>query len=148
MKGIAYGIANREKDEGRDEDAHIIIAEAYERILQHYNSSAKFHWCGIDLVFFGDQGPNQYSPDRPDPPQMYSDGSVASCLACNRLFNDLSENGRSQFMNVLIAEYEPSRHEVAPHELTVSEMRCISGNIWQHQVERKKQLGRASIICA
>jgi hypothetical protein len=33
MKGIAHGIARREKDGGRYEDAHIIFAEAYERIL-------------------------------------------------------------------------------------------------------------------
>ena len=43
MRKLARGIAEREKDEGELEDAHITIAEAYEGILQHYNSSALCH---------------------------------------------------------------------------------------------------------
>jgi hypothetical protein len=43
-------------------------------------------------------------------------------------------------MNVLIAEYDPSRHEVAPRELTVSEMMCINGITWGNQDRKKKRV--------
>ncbi len=125
MKEVACSIAKREKHDGELEDAHITREEAYEGILQHYNNSACCSWCGIGLVFLGDSGSSQYSPDRPDPPQTYLDGWVASCYACNRLFNNLSENARTHFMDVLIEKYDPYRHEVASRKLLVSEMKNI-----------------------
>ncbi len=131
-------IAKRGKDDGELGDAYITYEEAYDGILQHYNNSACCFWCGIGLVFLGDSGPSQYSPDRPDPPQTYLDGWVASCLACNRLFNDLSENERTRFMGVLIEKYDPYRHEVETRKLSVSEMKTITGATYNAQVRRKK----------
>ncbi|KAI8831448.1 hypothetical protein BJ741DRAFT_694244 [Chytriomyces cf. hyalinus JEL632] len=88
--------------------------EAYKELSA--GNGANCYHCGCDkLAWLSACGPNQGTPDRLRQGNYFSQEqiTVSSCLFCQRLFNEMSEAERDQYLALLITKHDFHRADNA-----------------------------------